>query len=147
MWCGGGWRLFYIFCPFLTTTPQPHTQERNERLFHRVLADHIEELLPVWGEPTLSAACAAHGLMFRALPRALFVSASDAGSVYRILKNWPERRVKVLCVTDGARVGGLGDLGVQAVGAPVSRLALYSAVGGVDPSVCLPVCIDAGTDK
>jgi len=127
--------------------PLSPAQERNERLFHRVLADHVDELLPVWGEPTLSAACAAHGLMFRSLPRALFVGAADRGSAYAILKNWPERRVKVLCLTDGARVGALGDLGVQAVGVPVSRLALYASVGGVDPAVCLPVCIDAGTDK
>ena len=156
-------------------------QERNQSLFHRALADHVEELLPVWGEPTLSSACAAHGLMFRSLPRALFIGLRDRGRVAQILKNWPERRVKVLCVTDGERVGGGGawategggggassslssppsssssspssrsltgiDLGVQAVGVPVARLALYAAVGGVDPSVCLPIAIDAGTDN
>ena len=153
-------------------------QERNQSLFHRALADHVEELLPVWGEPTLSRACAAHGLMFRSLPRALFIGLRDRGRVAQILKNWPERRVKVLCVTDGERVGGGGawateggggavasssdpssssssqstnitgiDLGVQAVGVPVARLALYAAVGGVDPSVCLPIAIDAGTDN
>ena len=122
-------------------------QERNERLFHRVLGQHAEELLPVWGEPTLSSACAAHGLMFRALPRALFVGLADRGRVFQILKNWPERRVKVLCITDGARVGALGDLGVQAVGVPVSRAALYTALGGVDPAVCLPIALDAGTDN
>ena len=67
-----------------------------------------------------------------------------AGRVYSILKNWPERRVKAICVTDGERVGFLGDLGVQAVGVPISKLALYSACAGIPPTVCLPVCIDAG---
>ena len=67
-----------------------------------------------------------------------------AGRVYSILKNWPERRVKAVCVTDGERVGFLGDLGVQAVGVPISKLALYSACAGIPPTVCLPVCIDAG---
>ena len=67
-----------------------------------------------------------------------------AGRVYSILKNWPERRVKAICVTDGERVGALGDLGVQAVGVPISKLALYSACAGIPPTVCLPVCIDAG---
>ncbi len=67
-----------------------------------------------------------------------------AGRVYSILKNWPERRVKAICLTDGERVGALGDLGVQAVGVPISKLALYSACAGIPPTLCLPVCIDAG---
>ena len=69
---------------------------------------------------------------------------NDAGRVYSILKNWPERRVKAVCLTDGERVGALGDLGVQAVGVPISKLALYSACAGIPPTLCLPVCIDAG---
>lgn len=67
-----------------------------------------------------------------------------AGRVYSLLKNWPERRVKAICLTDGERVGYLGDLGVQAVGVPISKLALYSACAGIPPNMCLPVCIDAG---
>ena len=74
-------------------------------------------------------------------------SCTFAGRVYSLLKNWPERRVKAICLTDGERVGYLGDLGVQAVGVPVSKLALYSACAGIPPNMCLPVCIDAGTDK
>ena len=67
--------------------------------------------------------------------------------MYSLLKNWPERRVKAICLTDGERVGYLGDLGVQAVGVPVSKLALYSACAGIPPNMCLPVCIDAGMDR
>jgi malate dehydrogenase (oxaloacetate-decarboxylating)(NADP+) len=85
--------------------------------------------------------------MFRSLPRALFISMKDKGRVFQILKNWPERRIKVVCITDGERVGALGDLGVQAVGVPVSKSALYTACGGIPPAVTLPVVIDAGTDN
>ena len=72
------------------------------------------------------------------------MSTAFAGRVYSLLKNWPERRVKAICLTDGERVGYLGDLGVQAVGVPISKLALYSACAGIPPNMCLPVCIDAG---
>ena len=71
-------------------------------------------------------------------------STACTGRVYSLLKNWPERRVKAICLTDGERVGYLGDLGVQAVGVPISKLALYSACAGIPPNMCLPVCIDAG---
>lgn len=75
------------------------------------------------------------------------VGSPFAGRVYSLLKNWPERRVKAICLTDGERVGYLGDLGVQAVGVPISKLALYSACAGIPPNMCLPVCIDAGDFK
>eukprot|EP00891_Asterochloris_glomerata_P000579 jgi/Astpho2/579/e_gw1.00013.23.1_t len=122
-------------------------QERNERLFYRVLNDNIEELLPIIHMPTVAEYCSKYGLMFRSLPRGLWITIEDRGRVFQILKNWPERRVKAICLTDGERVGALGDLGVQAVGVPVSKLALYTACGGLPPSVCLPVCLDAGTDN
>lgn len=79
--------------------------------------------------------------------QAKVVGSTSAGRVYSLLKNWPERRVKAICLTDGERVGYLGDLGVQAVGVPISKLALYSACAGIPPNMCLPVCIDAGERK
>ncbi|KAK9818384.1 hypothetical protein WJX72_011776 [[Myrmecia] bisecta] len=122
-------------------------QERNERLFYHVVSQNIAELLPIIHMPTVSLYCQKYGLMFRSLPRGLFISIADKGRVFSILKNWPERRVKAICLTDGERVGGLGDLGVNAIGVPISKLALYTACGGIPPSMCLPVCIDAGTDN
>lgn len=122
-------------------------QERNESLFYKLLVDNIKELLPIVHMPTVSEYCAKYALMFRSLPRALFISLKDKGAIYQILKNWPERRIKAICITDGERVGQLGDLGVQAVGVPVSKLALYTACGGIPPSVCLPVVLDCGTDN
>lgn len=121
--------------------------ERNERLFYRVLTTYFEELLPVVSVPTVRLACQKYGLMFKSLPRGLFITLEDRGRVFRILKNWPERNVKAVVVTDGERVGSCGDLGVQAVGVPISKLSLYTACGGVEPAMCLPVVIDVGTDN
>jgi malate dehydrogenase (oxaloacetate-decarboxylating)(NADP+) len=122
-------------------------QERNERLFYRVLIENFEELLPIIYTPTVHNASLKYGLMFKSLPRGLFITLEDRGRVFRILKNWPERNLKTIVVTDGERVGNVGDLGVQAVGIPISKLALYSACGGINPSLCLPVQIDVGTDN
>ncbi len=70
-----------------------------------------------------------------------------AGNVYSLLKNWPERRVKAICLTDGERVGGLGDLGINAIGCAISKLALHTACAGVPPSLCLPICLDVGARR
>ena len=121
-------------------------QERNERLFFHVVQNNIEELSPLLQYPALGEYCREYSLMFRSLPRGMFLSLEDTGHVNAIMKNWPERRVKVISLTDGEAVGTLGDLGVQSIAAPISRLALYTAVGGVDPSTCLPLTIDNGTD-
>lgn len=122
-------------------------QERNERLYYRVLIENLEELLPIVHTPTVRLACQKYGLMFKSLPRGLFITLEDRGRVFRILKNWPERNVRVVVITDGEKVGAMGDLGVQAVGVPISKLSLYTACGGVIPAVCVPVCIDVGTDN
>jgi len=122
-------------------------QNRNERLYYRVLLEHFEELLPVVSTPTVRLACQRYGLMFRSLPRGLFVTLEDRGRVFRILKNWPERNVRVVVLTDGERVGELGDLGVQAIGVPLSRIALHTACGGIEPATCMPVMVDVGTDN
>ena len=122
-------------------------QERNERLFFHVLANHIEELSPLLQYPAVGEYCREYSLMFRSLPRGLYLSLEDRGHVGTIIKNWPERRIKAICLTDGEVVGTLGDLGVQAIAAPISRLALYTACGGVDPGTCLPITIDNGTDR
>jgi len=121
--------------------------ERNERLFFYLLQEHLEECLPFVHGPLVALACKRYGLMFRSLPRSLFVCLSDRGVVFPVLKNWPERRVKAIALSDGEQVGGYGDLGVQSVGALISKLSLYSAYGGVQPSTMMPVCIDCGTDN
>uniref|UniRef100_A0A6N2KNK5 Malic enzyme n=1 Tax=Salix viminalis TaxID=40686 RepID=A0A6N2KNK5_SALVM len=103
-------------------------EERNERLFYKLLIDNVEELLPVVYTPTVGEAC-------------------QKGKVLDVLKNWPRKSVQVIVVTDGERILGLGDLGCQGMGIPVGKLALYTALGGIRPSACLPVTIDVGTNN
>ena len=120
--------------------------DHDETLFYRAVMSDPVRFLPIVYDPTIGEACLKFGHIYRQ-PRGMYLSMTRRGKVKEILKNWPQKDVRFICVTDGGRILGLGDLGANGAAIPIGKLQLYTACAGVPPQYLMPMYLDAGTNN
>jgi malate dehydrogenase (oxaloacetate-decarboxylating) len=121
-------------------------QDDNETLYYHMVMEHLEEMLPIIYTPTVGQACEEFSSIYRS-HRGLFISYPDRERMEDILRSATKDKVKVIVVTDGERILGLGDQGIGGMGIPIGKLALYTACGGISPAYTLPIMLDVGTNN
>jgi malate dehydrogenase (oxaloacetate-decarboxylating)(NADP+) len=120
--------------------------DHDETLFYRTVMSDPAYFLPIVYDPTIGEACLKFGHIYRQT-QGMYLSMTRRGKVKDVLKNWPQKDVRFICVTDGGRILGLGDLGANGAGIPIGKLQLYTACAGVPPQYLLPMYLDAGTNN
>jgi malate dehydrogenase (oxaloacetate-decarboxylating)(NADP+) len=120
--------------------------DHDETLFYRTIMSDPARFLPIVYDPTIGDACLKFGHIFRG-PRGMYLSIKRRGHVKEVLRNWPVKDVRFICVTDGGRILGLGDLGANGMGIPIGKLQLYTAAAAVPPQGLMPMYLDAGTNN
>lgn len=120
--------------------------DSNQTLFYHVIMSDPAYFLPILYDPTVGEACLKFGHIYRR-PNGMYISMNQKGRVHEVLKNWPEKDVRVICVSSGGRILGLGDLGANGMGIPIGKLQLYTACAGVPPNGLLPILLDFGTNN
>lgn len=119
--------------------------ETDSTLYFATILSNVPKIMPLVYTPTVGEACQNYSRIHNGQPKGIYLSKYDKGNIANVMRNWPfNDKVKVICVTDGERILGLGDLGVNGMGIPVGKLALYTALGGIEPEGTLPMHIDFG---
>ena len=120
--------------------------DRNETLFYRTLMSDPARFVPIVYDPTVADACLAFGHIYRRT-RGMYITREMKSRIAEVLRHWPTRDVRFICVSTGGRILGLGDIGANGMGIPVGKLQLYTACAGVPPQYLLPMYLDAGTNN
>jgi len=118
--------------------------DRNETLFYRTAMSDPARFVPILYDPTVADACLTFGHIYRRT-RGMYITREMQGRIAEVLRNWPERDVRFICVSTGGRILGLGDIGANGMGIPIGKLQLYTACAAVPPDCLLPVLLDIGT--
>lgn len=143
-------RVYHQLCSFQTPIDKHiylrNIQDTNETAYFRLVTDHLTEIMPLIYTPTVGLACQQFSKIYRR-KRGLFISYPDRDRIEDMLQNATKQNVKVIVVTDGERILGLGDQGIGGMGIPIGKLALYTACGGISPAYTLPVTLDVGTNN
>ncbi|ORX42256.1 hypothetical protein BCR36DRAFT_362684 [Piromyces finnis] len=125
-----------------------HLRYNNSVLFYRLLIDNLEELIPIVYTPTVGEACIKFSHIYNPVDYdGLYISIKDKGNVSKVLDNWPYENPEITVITDGSRILGLGDLGINGMGISIGKLSIYVGVAGINPIRTLPIVLDLGTNN